>query len=94
MAQIRIVEVDENTKVPLRMIWAVVIGVAPIIFWIFSISSQSSEAAAGIIVNRERIGAIERDRATRIEKYNDNLIEIKTQLSAIQTQMKILTQDN
>lgn len=72
---------DENSKIPVRVIWFGGLALVTVTSWLVGLS-------AGAKQNADAIAAIQADRSARHDKYNENLIEIKSDLAIIKQELK------
>ena len=79
----KVVEVDENTKLPLKLVAICGVTVTPVIFWLAALSFSSSNANA-------KIDAIQVDRELHHEEYTKTLIKIESRLASIEQELKDL----
>lgn len=89
MAQIRVVELDENTRIPLRVIWVVGSAAMGGVIWLTVLFVTVSTMKSDIASASAKIEGIEKDRVVKRDEFKQDLYEIKVQLARISERLGI-----
>lgn len=80
--------IDENSKVPLRVMWYLGIAAVSAASWLTMLSFQTANANATAKQANDSISAIQADRALHHDRYTDAVIEFNKRLDTVEQSQK------
>lgn len=83
------IEIDENTKLPVRVVWAILSAIVGGAVWMTSAFIHLSMAQADIAAIRGDLARVEAERGTQRDEYARAVYEIKSDLRLIKVKLKI-----
>lgn len=86
----KVLEIDENTRLPLRVVYGAVVLVAAATVWLTTLHYQVAHASTSIIQVQAQVEGIDTDRIMRREALQQSINALRTDQARMEAKLDLL----